>query len=203
MMIEARRRAHQLLIAVVANLVISSNAWVVPVSRTPLRTLLLQRAQPSNDTAADDDTPQYPPPREIDESLLGDDLTGGRPGAIIETEEQLATKARILQEIEDGTRDYPDWYQRDYGVLTEDEEAEYDIDDPTALDSATLGTWTIQDLRSKFAYEWDPWSGEPDPNTVELNKEGVRYLEENEKDEDGVEVGYDPIFGPSNPMDTR
>ena len=31
----------------------------------------------------------------------------------------------------------------------------------------------------------------------------MKYLEETEKNDDGVEVGYDPIFGPSNPVDTR
>ena len=147
------------------------------------------------------ETPSYATPRVIDEGLLGD-LTGGRPGAIIETEEELAAKDRIQREMEDGTRDYPDYVQ-DYGFLQELEDAEYDIDDPEAIDAGSLGTWTIQDLRSKFDYEWDPASGEPDPNLVEMNREGVRYVEETEKDDDGVEVGYDPVFGPSNPMDTR
>ena len=145
--------------------------------------------------------PVYPVPRQIDETLLGD-LTGGRPGAIIETEEQLAQKDVILDEIDQGIRQYPDFFTN-YGQLIEDEEAEYDIDDPEAIDSATLGTWTIQDLKSRFPYEWDPLSGEPDPNVLPLQQPDTRYLKETEKDEDGVEVGYDPIFGPSNPMDTR
>jgi hypothetical protein len=43
------------------------------------------------DDDSDDGIPFYPVPRKIDEALLGD-LTGGRPGAIIETEEQLVVK---------------------------------------------------------------------------------------------------------------
>jgi len=54
----------------------------------------------------------------------------------------------------------------------------------------------VAGLAVKFAVATDP-----DPNVVEMNREGVRYVQETEKDEDGVEVGYDPIFGPSNPVD--
>lgn len=149
----------------------------------------------------ENDTPIYPIPRVINEELLGD-LTGGRPGAIIESVDELATKDRILNEIDQGKRVYPDW-MKDYGQLIEYEEAEYDNPDPNALDSATLGTWTIQDLNSKFDYEWDPHSGAEDPNTLAMKQEGARFVEKNEMNDDGVEVGYDPMFGPSNPIDTR
>jgi hypothetical protein len=147
----------------------------------------------------EDGTPFYPIPRQIDEALLTFDT---RPGAIIESEEELATKDRILQEIDQGKRVYPDW-MKDYGNFIETEEAEYDVDDPTAMDAATLGTWTIQDLKSRFDYEWDPNSGSPDPNKLAMKEEGARFVEKNEMDDDGVEVGYDPVFGPSNPIDTR
>jgi len=92
-------------------------------------------------------TPTYPTPRVIDESL--DDLTSGCPGAIIETEEQLAIKARIVEEMERGTRVYTGadaQLLNDYSTLVQDEEAEYEDgmgDDPDALDAATLGSWTI------------------------------------------------------------
>lgn len=141
--------------------------------------------------------PFYPRPRDIDDTF---DLTGGRPGAIIESEEQLATKETVFEEIDDGTRSYPQWFE-EYGELLETEQAEYDVDDPEAIDSSTLGTWTIQDLNSKFDYEWDPLKGEMDPNILEV--QGSRLLPQNEMNDDGVEVGYDPIFGPSNPIDTR
>ena len=197
----------------------TAHAWITTISTgsmhqqrrsttAPLRAAKKRAAKKKDTTTSnlnvpeDYETPFYPIPRAIDESLLGD-LTGGRPGAIIETEEQLAVKEQILKEIDDGTRRYPD-YMQNYGQLLQDEEAEYDIgDDPDAIDAATLGTWTIQDLKSKFDYEWDPNSGDPDPNLVELSQDDTLYLESTEKDEDGVEVGYDPIFGPSNPMDTR
>jgi len=158
-------------------------------------------------TPSEEERPEYPLPRQINEELLGD-LTGGRPGAIIETEEQLATKAQILSDIESGRRRYPDWFD-DYGELAELEEADYDVtDDPDAIDAGTIGTWTIQDIRSRFEYEWDPndpdeETRQRDPNISELNQPGTRYVEETEKDEDGVEVGYDPIFGPSSPVDRR
>ena len=178
----------------------TTSAWIVPSvrHRQPFRCSAKNNANIPDDY----EIPFYPNPRIVDENLLGD-LTGGRPGAIIETEEQLATKDTILQEIESGKRKYDETIMRDYGNLIEDEEAEYDIDDPNAIDAATLGTWTIQDIRSKFPYEWDPNSGEADPNLVELSQDGARYLKETAKDEEGVEIGYDPIFGPSNPMDTR
>lgn len=126
------------------------------------------------------------------------DLTGGRPGAIVETEEQLARKEVIFQELDQ--RGYPEWFN-EYGELLEMEGAEYDTDDPEAIDSSTLGTWDIHDLKGQFSYEYDPASGDPDPNLFDSSKE--RYVQETEKDEEGIEVGWDPVFGPSNPIDTR
>jgi hypothetical protein len=126
------------------------------------------------------------------------DLTGGRPGTIIETDEQLARKKEIFQEIESGQRDLPDFFD-DYGTLEEEEFAEYDNDDPGALDASTLGQYGNADLKSRFEYEWDPET-DADPNII-LDRTG--FIQENEKDEEGIEVGYDPMFGPSNPIDTR
>jgi len=179
----------------------------------PLTTSTILFSQISQYDAADDDPdefnirPFYPHPRVVDASLLGD-LTGGRPGAIIETEEQLELKEQILQEVATGERHYDEASSgirlEDYGESLEDEEADFDTDDPDAIDAATLGTWTIQDIRSKYEYEWDPKDpNQVDPNYAALHQDGSRYLTETEKDEDGVEIGYDPVFGPSNPMDQR
>ena len=140
------------------------------------------------------------PRQNIDISSLGD-LTGGRPGAIIETEEELARKKEIFEELDE--RGYDKKTMKDYGELQEELEAEYDIDDPEAIDAATLGTWTIKDLQSRFTYEWDPEDGDPDPNELEMNQEGVRYKEGVDIDEEGIEIGYNPMFGPSSPMDER
>jgi hypothetical protein len=126
------------------------------------------------------------------------DLTGGRPGAIVETEEQLERKEAIFDELEE--RGYPEWFN-DYGELLEMEGAEYDLDDPEAIDSSTLGIWDIHDLKSQFDYEYDPASGDPDPNLFDSTNE--LFVKETEKDEEGIEVGWDPVFGPSNPIDTR
>lgn len=140
----------------------------------------------------------YAERRKFDESLLGD-LTGGRPGAIIETAEQLELKEKILAEIDQ--RGYDPKFMNNYGELAELAESDYDIDDPDAIDSATLGTWTIYDLETKFDYEWDPLSDEPDPNQRDL--QAARTIPETPKDEDGIEVGFTSYFGPSNPIDAR
>jgi hypothetical protein len=154
-----------------------------------------------------------------------------RPGAIIETEEQLETKARILRGMEDGTLTFKknaEWLQEVFGevmvVLDDDDDDDEGIvddededvkmekdddenadDDDQLLDAGTLGTWTIEDVRSKFDYEWDPNGSDPDPNLVSLNHPSARYVEVAPKDpnDDNVELGYDPIFGPSSPIDRR
>lgn len=182
----------------------AARAWVTPTGVKPARQRSVTRRW-LRITPSEEERPEYGKPREIDESLLGD-LTGGRPGAIIETEEQLALKEQIMQEVNDGTRSYPDWFYEEYNEPTEEEQSEFDVDDPTAIDASTLGTWTIQDIRSQFDYEWDASAADAatqDPNILELNQEGVQYVEETEKDDDGVEVGYNPIYGPSNPIDRR
>lgn len=130
--------------------------------------------------------------------ILNFDLTGGRPGAIIESEQDLARKAQIFQEIEAGVRKYPEWLE-EYGYLQEELVSEYDIDDPEAIDASTLGSYDITDLQAKFDHEWDPET-DMDPNII-LDTTG--FVQETEKDEEGIEVGYDPMFGPSNPVDTR
>jgi hypothetical protein len=129
-----------------------------------------------------------------------DIITSGvaqRPGAVIETEEQLQRKEEILTEISSGIRQYPDW-MADYGE-DEADAVEYDTDDPTALDASTLGTWTIRDLKSKFEYEYDPAAGEADPNVPPPGN----YITQVAMDDDGVEIGYNPLYGPSSLMDTR
>jgi len=172
-----------------------------PTIREPAAALATTSAgtTTTNPSASATDLPyDYSEPRAFDEGLLGD-LTGGRPGAIIETAEQLQLKDQILTELDD--RGYDPQVMDDYGELAELAESEYDTDDPDAIDAATLGTWTIYDLESKFDYEWDPLSGEPDPNHAAVAKE--RTVAENPKDEDGIEIGFKSFIGPSNPIDTR
>ena len=191
-------------------------AWLLPLQLASLRrppnaavtsfrcsTAALASSKHSQifDMENTDDTPYYPKPRKMDENLL---QTDNRPGAIIETEEQLQIKDQIMQDMEDKTRKYPKWLYTDYGELAELEDAEYDIDDPEAIDSSTLGTWTIFDLESQFDYEWHPnRSDEPDPNKAALADPDTRYLPETPKDEDGIEKGFTAVFGPSNPIDER
>ncbi|CAB9520296.1 expressed unknown protein [Seminavis robusta] len=138
----------------------------------------------------------------IDVSLLGD-LTGGRPGAIIETEEQLERKQEIFEELDTGVRQYNAETMSQYGTPQEFLGGAFDEDDPTAIDMATLGTWTIRDLQAKFEYEWDPEQGDPDPNHLEMLQPGVKYKETVEVDDDGVELGFNPLYGPSSALDTR
>ncbi|MGK3747364.1 MAG: hypothetical protein ACI90V_014228 [Bacillariaceae sp.] len=141
------------------------------------------------------------------------DMTGGRPGSIIESEAELERKEEIMEEmkIDDaektGRKKYPKWLSTDYGFLEQDEEEEYDNDDPDALDATTLGRYDITDLKTKFDYEWDPET-DLDPNRIDTQaKDEIipsgKYILETEKDEEGIEVGYNPMFGPSNPIDER
>lgn len=139
--------------------------------------------------------------------ILDFDLTGGRPGAIIESLEELDKKARIMKEVDQNTRNYPNWMSQDYGFFEEDEAAEYDNDDPDAIDSATLGQYDITDLEAKFDWEWDT-EKDPDPNQIENQQyddldRPIKYLAETPKDEEGIEIGFDSFFGPSNPIDER
>ena len=159
-----------------------------------------------------DEPPSSPKPRNIDNiidpSSLGD-LSGGRPGAIVESEEELVRKTQIFEELERGERQYrtdtegKSIRMEDFGYLIEEVESEYDVDDPTAIDAATLGTWTIKDVQSKFDYEWDPDVGDADPNFTELNKPGLRFKSGIDLDENGIEIGYNPMYGGSNPQDER
>ncbi|KAG7342988.1 hypothetical protein IV203_020933 [Nitzschia inconspicua] len=146
-------------------------------------------------------------PRARAPDILDFDLTGGRPGAIIESFEELDKKAQIMRELEENTRKYPPWVAQDYGFFEEELAAEYDNDDPDAIDAATLGQYDITDLEAKFEWEWDP-EKDPDPNLVESQQyddmdRPIRYLKETPKDEEGIEIGFDSFFGPSNPIDER
>ena len=145
----------------------------------------------------DDDGIYRGPQVEIPD-ILQFDVTGGRPGAIIENEEELELKAQILEEIDTGERKYPKWFD-DYGTPLQEAEAEFDTNDPEAIDASTLGQYDITDLRSRYDYEWDPET-ETDLNIIQ---DTTDFVEENPKDEEGIEIGYDPLFGPSNPIDIR
>ncbi|KAL9189523.1 hypothetical protein ACHAXT_009198 [Thalassiosira profunda] len=114
-----------------------------------------------------------------------------------ETDAQI--RDRILAEIDSGLRTYAksDVDLADYG---EPEDAlALEDDDDGAIDAATLGQWDDSDLKDKFDYEWDPDEGDEDPNNLDPQYDyvGVRH------DEEGNEIGYDPMFGPSNPIDSR
>jgi len=141
------------------------------------------------------------------------DLTGGRPGTIIESEAELEEKEQIMKEVEindagkTGRTKYPKWLKNDYGFLQEDEDAEYDTDDPDAIDGSTLGQYDITDLNTKFDYDWNPKTDE-DPNLLETQMKddtipSANFVLETEKDEEGIEVGFDSLFGVSNPIDER
>eukprot|EP00559_Dactyliosolen_fragilissimus_P001420 CAMPEP_0184869402 /NCGR_PEP_ID=MMETSP0580-20130426/33902_1 /TAXON_ID=1118495 /ORGANISM="Dactyliosolen fragilissimus" /LENGTH=415 /DNA_ID=CAMNT_0027370865 /DNA_START=66 /DNA_END=1313 /DNA_ORIENTATION=+ len=121
-------------------------------------------------------------------------------GIQIREEESAKEKSNmILNDIISGERDMPQWYYDEYQEELYDDEEE--DDDPTALDPETLGKWTPDDLEGRLEYEWDP-SKHDDPNILDPKFE---HLQESEipLDEEGVELGYDPIFGHSNPFDYR
>ena len=112
-----------------------------------------------------------------------------------ETDQQI--RERILREIDEGIRKYPTWIS-EYGE-PEDADA-LDDDDDGAIDASTLGQWDESDLQDKFDYEWDPEAGDEDPNNLDPQYE---YVQDVPVDDEGIELGYDPIFGRSNPIDGR
>jgi len=119
-----------------------------------------------------------------------------KPAKPTSAQEDMA--AQILLEIDSGTRTYPAWYyeqyqEDDYGDDDED-------DDPDAIDPETLGKWDASDLETRLEYEFDPANGDDDPNELDPKFE---HLEQVELDADGIEVGYDPIYGSANPVDER
>uniref|UniRef100_A0A7S4AT75 Uncharacterized protein n=1 Tax=Pseudo-nitzschia australis TaxID=44445 RepID=A0A7S4AT75_9STRA len=163
-------------------------------------------------TIRDGDEPYAGPQPKLPDTFQFD-LTGGRPGTIIESEIELEQKDQIMKEMdindasETGRKKYPKWLKNDYGFLQEDADAEYDNDDPEAIDGSTLGDYDITDLNTKFDWEWDPKTDD-DPNLLETQlKNDIlpsgRYLAETEKDEEGIEVGFDSLYGVSNPIDER
>lgn len=116
---------------------------------------------------------------------------------------QESTKDRqmakqILNEVDDGKRDLPDWFYEEYQEEGYDE-AEED-DDPSAIDPESLGKWDENDLTGRLEYEFDPDKGDADPNILNPKFEHVTDVP---VDEEGVEYMYDPIFGRSNPIDSR
>lgn len=112
-----------------------------------------------------------------------------------ETETEI--RDRILAEIDSGIRQYPSWIS-EYGEPQD--EFLLDDDDDGAIDASTLGQWDEKDLQDKFDYEWNPDEGDQDPNNLDPAYE---YAAPFQLDEEGIEVGYNPIFGRSNPIDGR
>jgi len=74
-----------------------------------------------------------------------------------------------------------------------------DPDDYDNVYSEQLGTWNDDDLNCKSKYDFVELS-ETDPNLLQPDLE---YIENPEVDDDGVELGWDPMYGPSNPFDKR
>lgn len=173
-------------------------------------------------TPSEEERPIYPKARRTQSDGASYTFEDSRPGAIIETEDQLQVKAQILKEMMDGTRKYDQQVLHEiYGeTMDDDDDDEEDVQERNdgggggedsfgggvlLEDATTLGTWTIADIRSRFEYEWDPHGTVVDPNLRSLNQPGVRYVEETPKDptDPTVELGYDPMFGPSSPIDRR
>lgn len=111
--------------------------------------------------------------------------------------EEAKRSQEILAEIQSGERKMPDWffdeYQEEVLAIQEDDS------DPGAIDPETLGKWDESDLLDKLEYEFDP--AVKDPN--DLTKSRFEHVTDVPIDDDGVELGYDPIFGRSNPIDER
>ena len=104
----------------------------------------------------------------------------------------------ILGEIDDKTRDLPEWFFEEYQEERFDDIKE--DDDPNAIDPETLGKWDESDLEGRLEYEFDPSKGDVDPNILNPKFDHVQSVP---VDEEGVELMYDPIFGRANPIDER
>jgi len=125
-------------------------------------------------------------------------LAAKAPAAVTETEAEI--RDRILNEIDSGLRTsvQADIDLSDYG---EPEDAlALDDDDDGAIDPSTLGQWDESDMLDKFDYEWNPDEGDEDPNNI---NPAYEYVTDVPLDDEGNEVGYNPIFGHSNPIDDR
>lgn len=93
----------------------------------------------------------------------------------------------IRADIDDGKRDMPAYYYEDFVEEEEDRE-----DDPNVIVVDEWGSWDERDLAGPpMAGDWDPVK---DPNPNDLDPE-FEYVTEIPKDEEGVEEGYDPMFG--------
>ena len=93
----------------------------------------------------------------------------------------------IRADIDDGKRDMPAYYFEDFVEEEEDRE-----DDPNVIVADEWGSWDERDLAGPpMAGDWDP---ENDPNPNDLDPE-FEYVTEIPKNEEGVEEGYDPMFG--------
>ena len=93
----------------------------------------------------------------------------------------------IRADIDDGKRDMPAFYYEDFVEEEEDRE-----DDPNVIVVDEWGSWDERDLAGPpMAGDWDP---EKDPNPNDLDPE-FEYVTEIPKNEEGVEEGYDPMFG--------
>ena len=93
----------------------------------------------------------------------------------------------IRADIDDGKRDMPAYYYEDF--IEEEEDRE---DDPNVIVADEWGTWDERDLAGPPMA--DDWDREKDPNPNALDPE-FEYVTEIPKDEEGVEEGYDPMFG--------
>lgn len=186
----------------------SSPEEVGPIVMTASELAIIQREkelQIQNDKAAAilaSTSPEglYYGPRLREPDVVEFDVTGGRPGAIIESEADLERKAIMFDELATGKRKYDEPWFDDYGYQEQEIGIKYNTDDPDAIVAETIGRYDVTDLKTKFDWEWNPET-DPDPNAIPTN-EG-RYLTETEKDEEGIEVGWDPAYGPSNPIDER
>eukprot|EP00569_Conticribra_weissflogii_P002686 CAMPEP_0171334344 /NCGR_PEP_ID=MMETSP0878-20121228/4595_1 /TAXON_ID=67004 /ORGANISM="Thalassiosira weissflogii, Strain CCMP1336" /LENGTH=485 /DNA_ID=CAMNT_0011835415 /DNA_START=32 /DNA_END=1489 /DNA_ORIENTATION=- len=124
--------------------------------------------------------------------------TTSSSSSLPETDSQK--RDRILNEIETGLRSYPASLLSEYGDPEDALFESLSSSDEDAIDPRTLGQWDESDLQDKFDYEWDPSQGDQDPNIPDPNYE---YVKEVPVDDEGVEIGYDPVFGVSHPIDTR
>jgi len=179
-------------------LVSPTTAWHLATSpRTPTRLYSYNNEPRRTDQNTPEDPlmPTYGRPRQFAVDYMKTvDMDDQAPGAIIESEEDLAKKEEMLKWI-------PDHF--DAAKLEQCVEEVTLPEKDSELYESLMGIWGVKDLKSKFDYEFDPL----DPDDVDPNYRPSileeTTLEANPVDEDGIEVGFDPLLGYSTAIDTR
>jgi len=124
--------------------------------------------------------------------------------SLIETDEELETKGEFLAKVERGEVTMPDFYWEQYHTYPEFDAEPWkpdSVEELSRLDPREEFDPDESDYPLIRDSLWDPEKGDDDPN--ELLTSMYEYLPGPPVDEEGVEMGWDPLDGSSCPFDYR